>query len=199
MRLAPLVCLLVPSLALADRVAPTAGAPAQPMPIPPQGEVAPHVMRPMPPRPVPAVHASAEVERQGKAMAGTYACKGNRTQPDGSSSPFVSKITIKNDLDNAWIASQWTESAVKMTDYRTFDDTSKQWTRFLLASDGSHETLTSLGDKSGEWLWEGTQSSSTGTLQFKHHEKLGGKQIDLWGEALLGGTWQKVYTASCKR
>ncbi|HET9988108.1 MAG TPA: hypothetical protein VFQ65_06305, partial [Kofleriaceae bacterium] len=150
-------------------------------------------------RPVPAPHASAEVAKQGKLLAGAYACKGNRTQPDGSSSPLVAKIAIKTDLDNAWIASQWSDAAVKMTDYRTFDDTSKQWTRFLLASDGSHETLTSLGEKSGEWVWEGAQSSSAGTLQFRHHEKLTGKQLDLWGEALLGGTWQKVYTASCKR
>ena len=190
MRLAALL-LVIPTAAYADRVAPpSAGAPA------PQQEM---VMRPMPPRPMPAPHASAEVARQGKLLAGAYACKGNRTQGDGSFLSLVAKIAIKTDLDNAWIVSQWTDAAVKMVDYRTFDDTSKQWTRFLLASDGSHETLTSIGEKSGEWVWEGTQSSSTGTLQFKHHEKLAGKQLDLWGEALLGGTWTKVYTASYKR
>jgi hypothetical protein len=194
MRLATVACLLVPSLALADRVAPTAGAP-----MPHSEAVAPNVMRPMPPRPVPAPQPSAEVAKLGKLLAGAYTCKGNRTQPDGSSAPFVAKIGFKPELDNAWIAGQWTDPSIKMTDYRTFDDTSKQWTRFLLASDGSHETLTSVGDKAGEWQWEGTQSSSTGTLQFKHHEKLAGKQLDLWGEALLGGTWTKVYTASCKR
>src|SRR4051812_4567031 len=192
-RLATLACLLVPSLALADRVAPTSGAPL------PQPEIAPHVMRPMPPRPVPAPQPSAEVAKQAKLLAGAYTCKGNRTQPDGSSTPFVAKISIKTELDNAWIASQWNEAAVKLTDYRTFDDTSKQWTRFLLASNGAHETLSSTGDKSGEWVWEGTQSSSTGTLQVRHHEKLAGKQLDLWGESLLGGTWTKGYTASCRR
>ena len=191
MRLACLLA-LIPSLAFADRATPpSAGAPLMP-----QSEMAP---RPMPPRPVPAPRPSAEVARQGKLLAGSYACKGNRTNPDGSSSPLVAKIAIKTDLDNAWIVSQWADAAAKMTDYRTFDDTSKQWTRFLLASDGSHEMLTSIGEKSGEWLWEGAQSSSTGTVQVRHHEKLDAKQLDLWGEALLGGTWQKVYTASCKR
>ena len=196
MRLATFACLLVPSLALADRVAPTSGAPSRPEP---QQELAPQVMRPMPPRPVPTGHASAEVARQGKLMAGSYSCKGNRTQPDGSSTPLVAKIAIKTDLDNAWIASQWSDSEAKLVDYRTFDDTSKQWTRFLLASNGSHETLTSLGEKSGEWVWEGAQTSSVGTTQVRHHEKLAGKQLDLWGESLLGGTWTKGYTASCKR
>jgi len=188
-----LACLLlsIPSVAFADRAAPPPSEPVQ------QGDVA--VMRPMPPRPIPAPHASAEVARQGKLMAGAYTCKGNRTNPDGSSSPLIAKITIKTELDNAWIASQWTDAAAKLTDYRTFDDTSKQWTRFLLVSNGSHETLTSLGEKSGEWLWEGAQSSSSGTLQVRHHEKLTGKQLELWGESLLGGTWQKGYTASCKR
>jgi len=195
MRLAALF-VLIPTVAFADRVAPNAGAPARPEP---QGELAPRVMRPMPPRPVPKPQPSAEVLKQSKLLAGAFTCKGNRTQPDGSSLPFVAKIAFKPDLDSAWIAGQWTDPSIKMTDYRTFDDASKQWTRFLLASDGSHETLTSLGDKAGEWLWEGAQSSSTGTLQFKHHEKVAGKQLDLWGEALLGGTWTKVYTASCKR
>ena len=195
MRFAVLACLLVPSVAFADRVAPTSGAPARPEP---QQELAPHVMRPPPP-PRPTPQPSAEVARQGKLMAGTWTCKGNRSQGDGSSAPFVSKIAIKLDLDNAWLSSQWTQAGDKLIDYRTFDDTSKQWTRFLLESDGSHSTMTSLGEKSGEWLWEGAQSSSTGTVQVRHHEKLAGKQLDLLGETLLGGTWTKVFTASCKR
>ena len=191
MRLAALL-VLIPTVALADRVAPNAGAPARPEP---QQELAPQVIRP--PRPTP--QPSAEVARQGKLIAGTWTCKGNRSQSDGSSTPFVAKIAIKLDLDNAWISSQWTQAGEKLIDYRTFDDASKQWTRFLLESDGSHSTLTSLGDKSGEWLWEGALSSSTGTTQVRHHEKLAGKQLDLLGEMLLGGTWTKVYSASCKR
>jgi len=196
MRLAAMLVLL-PTLAFADRVAPpTAGAPARQEP---QGEMAPQVMRPMPPRPVPRPQPSAEVARQGKLTAGTWTCKGNRSQSDGSSTPFVAKIAIKLDLDNAWISAQWTQGGEKLIDYRTFDDASKQWTRFLLESDGSHSTLTSLGEKSGEWLWEGALSSSTGTTQVRHHEKLAGKQLDLLGEMLLGGTWTKVYSTSCKR
>ncbi|MEO6775211.1 MAG: hypothetical protein ABI467_19760 [Kofleriaceae bacterium] len=193
MRLACLL-LMIPSLAAADRIGPaTAGAP-----LPAQERVAirPPARPPLPPQPP---HASVEVATQGKRIAGAYTCKGNRAQVDGSSAPLVAKLAIKLELDNAWIATQWSDAAMKRTDYRTYDDTSKQWTRFSLASDGSHQTLTSLGDKAGEWLWEGVESSSTGSLQVRHHEKLAGKQLELWGEALLGGTWQKVYTASCKR
>jgi hypothetical protein len=183
--------LLLSSLVFADRVSgPAAGA------------AAPDIIAPMPsrpPRPRPAPQPSAEVAKQGKLMAGTYTCKGNRMLDGGASQPLQSTIVVKLDLDNAWLTASWTEKGAKLVDYRTFDDVSKQWTRFQLASDGSHAVLTSLGEKAGETVWEGASASSIGSVQQRHHEQLNGKELKLWGEALLGGTWQKTYEAACKR
>jgi hypothetical protein len=147
-----------------------------------------------PPPPVPG-----DIAIRGKQLAGTYTCKGTRLVGDGSSKPMQAKLAIKLDLDNAWIAATWTGD-VKMVDYRTYDATSKQWSRFMLASDASHQTLTSIGEKSGEWVWEGAESSQTGTLQFRHHETtVDKKTLKLYGEVQLGGTWQKAYEATCAR
>ncbi|MEO8840739.1 MAG: hypothetical protein ABI591_30465 [Kofleriaceae bacterium] len=188
-----LISLLVSSVALADRVAtPTAGAPM------PQSEQT--IMPPMPPRPPPQPIAVApDIATQGKLLAGTYACKGNRQLGNGASTPLQSSLVVKLELDNAWIAGTWTEKGNKLVDYRTFDAVAKQWTRMQLVSDGSHAVLTSIGEKAGEWVWEGVASSPRGSVTVRHHETLKGKQLKVWGEAQLGGTWQKSYEATCKR
>ena len=142
---------------------------------------------------------SAEIAKQGKLLAGSYTCKGNTMIGGGASTPMQSTLVVKLDLDNAWIAGAWTEKANKLLDYRTFDDVSKQWTRVQLVSDGSHSMLTSLGEKAGEWAWEGVASSSRGSVTVRHHEAQNGKELKIWGEEQLGGTWQKSYEATCKR
>jgi hypothetical protein len=187
-----LASLLLSGVALADRVAPpAAGAARQP-----QEPQAMPQRPPLPPAPVPV---PAEIAAQGKLLAGTYACKGNRQLGNGASTPLQSSLVVKLDLDNAWIVGAWNEKPGRLIDYRTFDDVAKQWTRMQLVSDGSHSVLTSIGDKSGEWLWEGVESSSRGNVTVRHHETLKGKELKMWGEALLGGTWQKSYEATCKR
>lgn len=188
-----LASLLISSVALADRVStPSAGAPM------PQQE--PAVVAPMPRRPpAPPLAVSPEIATRGKLLAGTYACKGNRQLGNGASEPLQSSLVVKLELDNAWIVGQWTEKTGKFVDYRTFDDVAKQWTRMQLVSDGSHAVLTSIGEKSGEWVWEGVASSSRGTVTIRHHETLKGKELKIWGEAQLGGTWQKSYEVTCKR
>jgi hypothetical protein len=198
MRLA-LALILISSVASADRAdppppparssGPTAGAPAAEMAV-----VPPPPRRPRPPPPP----VPGDIAIRGKQLAGTYTCKGTRLVGDGSSKPMQAKLAIKLDLDNAWIAATWSGD-VRMIEYRTFDATSKQWSRFILASDTSHQTLTSIGEKSGEWLWEGAESSQTGTLQYRHHETLDKKTLKLYGEVQLGGTWQKAYEATCAR
>lgn len=184
MRLA-LALILWSSVASADRAEPPAAEMAV---VPPP----PRRPRPPPP-PIPG-----DIAIRGKQLAGTYSCKGTRLVGDGSSKPMQAKLAIKLDVENAWIAGTWTGD-VKMVDYRTYDATSKQWTRFLLVGDASHQTLASIGEKSGEWLWEGVESSQTGTLQVRHHEALDKKALKLFGEILLGGTWQKAYEATCTR
>jgi hypothetical protein len=190
-----LASLLVSTVALADQVAPpAAGAPMQ-EPVEPHTPPIPQ-RPPVPPTPVPV---APDIATQGKLLAGTYACKGNRQLGNGASAPLQSSLVVKLELDNAWIVGSWTEKGLKFVDYRSFDDVARQWTRMQLVSDGSHSVLTSIGDKAGEWVWEGVASSSRGNVTVRHHEMLKGKELKLWGEAMLGGTWQKSYEATCKR
>jgi hypothetical protein len=114
-------------------------------------------------------------------------------------------LTIKLDLDKAWIQLSLVEQgkaagfAIKWTEYRTFDPTAKQWTRIQLANTTGHVISTSLGEKSGQWMWEGTATSPEGTMQVRDYEQRDAKQTKIWGEALLGGSWQKDYEATCKK
>lgn len=151
-----------------------------------------------PPAP-PTPPVPAEITKLGKQRAGTYTCKGNRATPSGASLPLEAKLVIKLDLDDAWINTSWVAKLGGTTAYSTYDEVAHLWTRIELHDDTSHAMLTSLGEKGGEWVWEGPAVSPTGTVQVRHHEQLDGKELKLWGEAQLGGTWQKSYVASCKR
>jgi len=180
---------LAPPLARADEEAPRGVA----------GDVAPR--RPMPIAPAIKVGPPAEVAALGKRVVGRFTCKGNTIQPDGSSQPLVAKITTKLELDGAWIVTTLVEttSKLKWTEYRTYDATAKQWTRFQLVNTTASVQSTSLGEQNGTWNWTGTATSPQGTVQLRDHEQVGVKQRKLWGEALLAGTWQKTYEVTCTR
>ncbi len=153
--------------------------------------------RPSPtPKPAPV---PGEIAAHGKVLAGSYTCKGHQATASGASRPLEGTLAITLDLDNAWIHASWSSNAAKSATYATYDGVAHQWIRLEARSDGSRATLTSLGDKGGEWVWEGPAMSSTGTIQERHHEQLNGTELKLRGEALLGGTWQKSYEVSCKR
>jgi hypothetical protein len=189
------------SVSYADRV--QAPPPSGPRRRPSADEMpVPAVIAPMPAHPsVPAAPppVPAEIAKLGKQRAGTYTCKGNRATPSGASLPLEAKLVIKLELDNAWINASWVAKLGGTTAYSTYDEVAHLWTQIELHDDTSHAMLTSLGEKGGEWVWEGPAVSPTGTVQVRHHEQLDGKELKLWGEAQLGGTWQKSYAASCKR
>jgi hypothetical protein len=185
-----------------------AGAPAtsQPPPTPtPMMHTAPMPMPPGPPPPPPVPTPPpppAEIGALAKQVAGSYACKGVQFVGNGSSTPLAAKLTVKLALGGAWIVSSLVETktdGLSFDDYRTYDDVAKQWTRVQLASTTGHVIWTSLGDKSGTWTWEGTATSPQGTQQVRDYEQPGDHQLKLWGEALLGGSWQKLYEVTCKR
>jgi hypothetical protein len=157
--------------------------------------------RPRLPTPTPPPPPAPEVAKLGKDVAGAYTCKGNAHNRDGSSTPLVAKLTIKLELDNAWIATSLVEKAGtggKFFDYRTYDGVGKQWTRIQLTNASTHVMSTSLGEKDGKWMWEGAATSPRGTLQVRDYEQWSGKQVKVWGEGLMGGSWQKLYEATCK-
>ena len=71
--------------------------------------------------------------------------------------------------------------------------------RIQLASTSGHVISTSLGEQNGKWTWEGSAKSPMGTLQVRDYEQRDGHDVRLWGEAMLGGSWQKLYEVSCKK
>ena len=159
--------------------------------------------RPIPVNPMTAGTPSAQIAATGSKLAGSYKCKGVSFTGDGSSSPFTAKLAIKLDLDNAWIQAQLLQDApgtMKLTDYRSFDEIAKQWTRIELLATSGHVESTSLGEKDGKWTWTGTAISPTGSIQTRDYEQqIDPKQLKLWGEALLAGTWTKSYEVTCRK
>jgi hypothetical protein len=154
--------------------------------------------------PRPAVAAIAiparEVAALAKTVAGSYRCKGVTMNDDGSSMPLQATLAIKLDLAGGWILAAFvTAEGVRSTEYRTFDGVAKQWTRIQLDSASAHVISTSLGEKAGTWDWEGTRTSPLGAVRVRDHEQIGKDAIKVWGEALVGGSWDRAYEASCKR
>jgi hypothetical protein len=185
------VVIALAGTAYADKAAPVqAPAPMSQPPLPP------------PPQPPPEPVKPAEVAAVAKQVAGNYACKGVTFVGNGASTPLAAKLSIKLALGGAWLEASLVENragGMSFEDYRTFDSVAQQWTRLQLASTTGHVMSTSLGDKSGTWTWEGTATAPSGTMQVRDYEQMGDRQLKLWGEALLGGSWQKLYELTCKR
>ena len=183
MKLAPAVLVTMCGLAMADR---------EPEPLP---------SRQRPPPPPPPAVKSAEVQKLGKDLAGSYKCQGVALQANGSSSPLQATLTIELALDSTWIQASLVETGkatpLRFVDYRTYDPVGKQWTRIQLTSMASHVVSTSLGEKNGTWTWEGTATAPTGTLQLRDYEQLAHGKLKVWGEALQSGSWQKQYEVTC--
>jgi hypothetical protein len=179
-----LVLVALTGAALADRAPAEAILPKHRAPPPQQQQPAP-------------VPTPVEVAALAKTRAGTWTCKGNTQNGDGSSTPLQGTLIGKLDLDNAWLQLSFTSDKLKVTIYRGYDSVAKQWTQVELQSTSAHVMSTSPGEQNGAWTWTGTQSSPSGTLQVADHEQLDGKQLKMWGEALLGGSWQKIYEVTC--
>jgi hypothetical protein len=187
----PLVSLAIAACAataFADRVA----DPPEPALLPPKPRV--------PPPP-------GAVKLLGSQIAGTLHCKGVYLHLDGSSTPLVATMTTKLDLDGAWIQTSLVAETkpepdlapLRYVDYRTFDPIAKQWTRVSLDNTGGRVTETSFGVRGGEWTWNGTTVTPVATYDSRDHEQRDGGTLKIWGEAMLGGSWQKVYEATCKK
>ncbi|HEY1811184.1 MAG TPA: hypothetical protein VGG74_02450 [Kofleriaceae bacterium] len=189
---AALVAALVAAPSFADRADPPATQAAPPA----------HVRMPLPvpqqpPQPTPP---PPEVGAMAKQLAGSYACKGVWFASDGSSRPLVAKLAVKTALAGGWIETSLVESGtagVSIEDFRTFDPVAQQWLRIALESTGASTRWTSVGEKNGSWTWDGTTTSPQGTIQARDHEQLANRAIKSWGEALLGGGWQKSYELTC--
>lgn len=200
MRHSLLVCLVC---ALASPA--FAEEPAQPKPSQgprdPDDLVVPGVGKPAPRKPPVTTKPSSLIILHYKRVAGVWHCKGTTARGDGSSSAVGGRVVVKLDLDNAWIVTTFRESTgpLKWTEYRTYDSTAKTWTKVQLVNTTGYVVSTSAGETGGEIVWTGSAKSPHGSVRLRDHEKLEPKQLTLWGEAMIGTAWQKIYQVTCKR
>ena len=151
---------------------------------------------------MPMISAPPEVAALGAKLVGSYTCKGVFFIGNGASRPVTAKLSYKLAMSGAWLVESFAETratGLQIDDYRTFDGIAKQWHRFAMTSTTGYTTYTSLGDSGGTWNWEGTASGPDGSLQVRDHETPGDHQVKIFGEGLLGGSWQKLYEVTCKR
>jgi hypothetical protein len=193
-----LALLFISTVAYADQAQP----PAAGAPVPVATRTAPMVVAPPPqkPPPPPPAPPPGDIAALAAKLAGSYTCKGVTFVGNGASTPMTGKVGVKLGVGGAWIVVTFAETGgVQFDDYRTFDPIAKQWHRFVMASTTGYSTYTSLGDTGGTWNWEGTSTAPSGAMQVRDHETPGDHQLKVWGEALLGGGWQKLYEVTCKR
>jgi hypothetical protein len=155
------------------------------------------------PPPAPPAHAAPppEVAALGKDLAGAWTCKGVALRENGSSQPLQASVTIKLDLDDAWLVTTLVEKggSLKFIEYRSYDGVAKEWTRVQLVNTAGRVLSTSPGEKGGKWTWTGAATSPNGTMPLRDYEQRDGAQLRLWGEAQVAGTWQKLYDVTCKK
>ncbi len=173
------------------------------------------VVAPMPPKPqppMPVMKPAQEVTDAAKLMVGSYRCKGNVMNPDGSSRPSIGSMKVSVDLDGYYILVEMAEQKTKDNPtpfkahmFRTFDATSKKWTNTMLAAaPGGPMTETSTDTMgTGPVTWSG--EGQMGTLKFtsRGHEEPDAKtkSVHLWGETSSDGgkTFAKEYDLTCKK
>lgn len=190
------------AIAHADQAkAPSAGA-AVVAPMPPKS----------PPPAMPEMTPPKEIADAAKGMIGTYACKGNVTNPDGSSRPSLSTMKIATDLGGFYIVIDLAEK--KTADnphpfqahmFRTYDAAKKAWTTTMLANaPGGPETETTT-DAVGAGtpvVWNSTGEMMGQKFTERAHEEpdAKAKTVHLWGEVSMDGkTWMKDYDMTCKK
>src|SRR5580765_4828288 len=91
-----------------------------------------------PPKPPAAPQPPAEVAALAKSRTGTWQCKGNLANGDGSSKPLEGKLVAKLDMDDAWLQLAFTSPALKVTIYRGYDAVAKQWNQIEVQSGSTY-------------------------------------------------------------
>ena len=145
------------------------------------------------------VAAADGLADHAKSRTGTWTCKGNTQNGDGSSQPWQAKLVVKLDVDNAWLQLTFTSDKSQTMRYRSYDAAAGRWTQVEMQSTSAYVEATSPGEQNGAWAWTGMLTSPSGSYQVIEHEQLDGKTLKLWGEMMLGGKWQKAYEGTCGR
>jgi hypothetical protein len=155
-----------------------------------------------PPQPKPA----AEIDAMAKLVVGTWRCKGESVNMDGSKAQVTATNKAKLDLDKFWITDTLEVKGAmpfKMTMYTTFDPAAKKWRRVAVDNWGSYMVGTSDGMKDNKMTWNMDTVGAMGSGQFRDHVDTSDAKagVKMWGEmsADKGKTWNKVYEMTCKK
>jgi len=166
-----------------------------------------------PPPTMPEMKPAQEVTDAAKLMTGSYSCKGNDMNPDGSSRPSIAKLKISSEMDGYYILVDLAEQKSKQNPtpfkakmYRTFDASKKMWVDTIIASaPGQPMTMTTTdsGMGTGKIMWTG--SAEFGGQKFMEHgyeePDAKTKSVHIWGEVSMDGgkTFAKEYDITCKK
>jgi hypothetical protein len=169
--------------------------------------VAPPREKAAPPTAMPTV--PNELIELAKVHSGTWKCKGESFERDGSKTPITATNKVKADLDKWWIAETlevkgMKMGAFKMTTYTTFDAASKKWRRIGLDNWGSQMVGTADAAPVGQPMVFNLDSlGPLGAGQFRDHSDPSDPKAGLkvWGEMSSdkGKTWNKAYEMVCKK
>ncbi len=150
--------------------------------------------------------APDELVAAGKAMAGTWNCKGNVTGMDGKSVAMNGSYKNAVELNKFWLHGTFTSKMDKNTfqfeEYTTYDAGSKTWKRVWVANDGTMMWGTAKADPSKQ-EWELSSDGPHGQGMMKDHVDMSDAKngVKMKGEASIdkGKTWMPVYDMVCKK
>ncbi len=150
--------------------------------------------------------APDELVTAGKAMAGTWSCRGNLTGMDGK--PVPMNGTYKNvvELDKFWVHGTFTAKLASMSfqseEYTTYDPGTKLWKRVWVSNDGGMMWGTAKADPTKQ-DWEMTTDGPHGQGMIRDHvdtsDMKTGVKRKLEASVDKGKTWMAVYDMVCKK
>jgi hypothetical protein len=151
-----------------------------------------------------------ELVEMAKSASGTWKCKGEGMEMDGTKSIVTAVNKTKVDLDKWWIVENLEVKGMKMgvlkiTTYTTFDAASKKWRRVGLTNSGGQMVGTADATPMGQpMVFNLDTLGPGGGGQFRDHidpSDLKGAGLKVWGEMTMdkGKTWMKAYEMTCKK
>jgi len=150
-----------------------------------------------------------ELVEMAKVATGTWKCKGDAFESDGSKTPVTATNKAKADLDKWWIVENLEVKGMKMgvlkiATYTTFDAASKKWRRVGLTNSGGQMVGTADATPVGQpMVFNLDTLGPMGGGQFRDHVDPSDLKAGLkvWGEMSMnkGTSWVKVYEMTCKK
>jgi hypothetical protein len=157
----------------------------------------------------------AELADYGKAMSGTWKCKGQSSRDGKTMIDVTATITNKldTDLDKWWLHSSFAatmgKESYKFTGFTTYNASEKKWNRYSVDNMGSAEWASSSGPSGDKTVWEGeshTQMAGMSSAKVRHTEEVKDRDktttiVHMFGEMSFdkGKTWLKSYDATCRK